>query len=200
MDDKKLTRRGFVKTSGAAGFCALCTGLSDAESPVQDTEQEGEKDKVQIARDYLKWWLENLMRNFDTHEAGTDAIEIIEGCGRACAHKWVGAHFPKLKKEITDKGDLRAVVDILNKYRIGGGNLKIDGDTVIGIYTKCYCPIMEGGLITSPYFCNCTAGFSKEVFEVLMDRPFEVELVSTIGRGDKECRIEARPRKPAKGE
>lgn len=95
---------------------------------------------------------------------------------------------------------MNAVVKLLNEHRIGGGNMTVDGDAVCAVYEKCYCPIREAGLIVAPYFCNCTSGFTKEIFETLFDVPFDVELVTAIGRGDKECRLIARPRKPEEDE
>ena len=217
MENKKLTRRGFVKTSSTAGICALCLGPGSVaqdsvaqDSVAQDSVAADEQHKAKFANDYLKWWLKNLMLNFETHEPEADAVEIIEGCGRACANRWSGAALGKLKQQLAgpeaedvgpeaeDAGpeaDLKAVVKLLNELHIGGGNMTVDGDAVCAVYEKCYCPIREAGLIVAPYFCNCTRGFTKEIFETLFEKPFDVELVTSIGRGDDECRLIARPRK-----
>ena len=81
----------------------------------------------------------------------------------------------------------------LNNAGIGGGNLKIEDNIISGTYVKCYCPYRHAlGDSISPGYCNCTKGWAKIIFEIILDRPVEVELVQAISRGDEVCKFVAK--------
>jgi hypothetical protein len=61
-------------------------------------------------------------------------------------------------------------------------------------YYYCHCPwvresLKEGDVRVSPTFCQCSAGFHKKSWEVILDQPLEAEIVETVLKGDPWCKI-----------
>lgn len=65
-------------------------------------------------------------------------------------------------------------INEMNQAGIGGGQLKREGNIIYGIYMECYCP--SGKDISSPIYCNCTKGWAKAVFEMVLERAVDVNL------------------------
>lgn len=137
------------------------------------------------------WWLNTLFSGMDEKMGRKEKEGAFEKCGRACFQSCgLTDSITDLKSKTSDVGELLAE---LNKAGIGGGNLKLEGGKISGVYEKCYCPYRNAlGESISPNFCNCTKGWAKSLLENILDKPVEVELVQSIGRGDKVCRFEAR--------
>lgn len=63
-------------------------------------------------------------------------------------------------------------------------------------YFYCHCPwvkeaLRESEQPISPVFCNCSAGFYKAYWEIVLDQPIEVNVLESILRGDPVCMFEA---------
>jgi hypothetical protein len=61
-------------------------------------------------------------------------------------------------------------------------------------YYYCHCPwvresLRAGDVQVSPTFCQCSAGFHKKAWEVILDRPLEAEIVESVLLGDPWCKI-----------
>jgi hypothetical protein len=59
-------------------------------------------------------------------------------------------------------------------------------------YYYCHCPWMKEALLkssqpVSPVFCNCSAGYYRAYWEIVLDQPIEVEVVKSILNGDLMC-------------
>jgi len=58
----------------------------------------------------------------------------------------------------------------------------------------CHCPrvrelIITGGESFSTTYCYCGAGFYKEIWEHILQRPVRVEVLESVLGGDDLCRI-----------
>jgi predicted hydrocarbon binding protein len=57
----------------------------------------------------------------------------------------------------------------------------------------CHCPRIRDVLKTSetisPTYCYCGAGFYKGIWEEILQRPVEVEVLETVLKGDEVCKI-----------
>jgi predicted hydrocarbon binding protein len=137
------------------------------------------------------WWLNTFIGEAGEKLGGKDKESIIEKCGRVCFQSCnITGAISDIKKKTNDMGEMLAE---LNKAGIGGGNLKIEGDTISGVYEKCYCPYRNAlGESITPEFCNCTRGWAKSLLEQILDRPVEVELLQSIGKGDPVCKFAAK--------
>ena len=62
-------------------------------------------------------------------------------------------------------------------------------------YYYCHCPwIREAlkekeGKLVPPVFCNCSAGYYKNYWEAVLERPVKVELLESILKGDDVCKF-----------
>ena len=57
----------------------------------------------------------------------------------------------------------------------------------------CHCPRIRDVLTTSdtisPTYCYCGAGFYKGIWEEILQKPVEVEVLETVLKGDEVCKI-----------
>jgi predicted hydrocarbon binding protein len=57
----------------------------------------------------------------------------------------------------------------------------------------CHCPrirdVLKTSVPVSPTYCYCGAGFYKGIWEEILQRPVEVEVLETVLKGDEVCKI-----------
>ncbi len=110
--------------------------------------------------------------------------EILQERGRLCINEtWIKKAKAAAKAARND-GEF---LDNLGKvYRF----LKREPGKVYVVYPKCYCHLKkEFGGDVPHWYCDCTVGWTKEMFEQALSRPVEVILESSVIRGGKECRL-----------
>ena len=62
-------------------------------------------------------------------------------------------------------------------------------------YYSCYCAWVRGAIKKgdekeiSPNFCNCSAGFFKQYWDIIFDQPIKVEPIETPLTGALECKF-----------
>jgi hypothetical protein len=61
-------------------------------------------------------------------------------------------------------------------------------------YYYCHCPwvkeaFKESSEPLSPVFCNCSAGFYRAYWEIVLDQPVRVDVVQSLLRGDLICKF-----------
>lgn len=61
-------------------------------------------------------------------------------------------------------------------------------------YYYCHCPwvkeaFLESDKPLSPVFCNCSAGYYKAYWEIVLDQPVKVEVLESLLNGDPICRF-----------
>ena len=68
---------------------------------------------------------------------------------------------------------------------------ELDPDKRRALY--CHCPRIRGVLKTSqtipPIYCYCGAGFYKGMWEEILQEPVEAELLESVLKGDKVCKV-----------
>ena len=71
-----------------------------------------------------------------------------------------------------------------------GFSLEYDGTSYYVVYPQCYCSCVkrtDGHLPKA--WCYCTLGYSRRMFETILGKETEGELLSSIKAGDTVCRI-----------
>jgi hypothetical protein len=69
-------------------------------------------------------------------------------------------------------------------------------DPKMKAYYYCHCPwvketIKDGTVDEIPnVFCNCSGGYYKSLWEIILDQPVEVKTVKTVIKGDSVCEFE----------
>ncbi len=141
----------------------------------------------------LREWVAALLSSADTLLDDAKKEKLLESCGRTCA-----VHYGSIKAAQSIAKSTAKIDDLVkqvNEKISWCGKWVRKKDTISSICTSCGCPLVREGLVTlSPIFCNCSRGYVKAVFEVILGRPVIVDLEQAIGRGDRICRYVVKSR------
>jgi predicted hydrocarbon binding protein len=86
--------------------------------------------------------------------------------------------------------DLEDFIKLLNDNQIGGGQLHMENNIIIGIYDRCYCGIPKAAKDISTAYCECSAGWFEKLFSEVFEKEVFVKKRDTILNGAKECIFE----------
>ena len=55
----------------------------------------------------------------------------------------------------------------------------------------CHCPMIRNHLNEgiSPTFCNCSAGWYRQLWEGILERPVSIKILASLVKGDQNCRF-----------
>jgi predicted Zn-ribbon and HTH transcriptional regulator len=128
--------------------------------------------------------IKNLIKELEDISDSQKRDEILEKRGRGC----IGKSF--LKKATDASKSAKSEKEILANLEKNIKMLKREGDNLFMIYPKCYCHHVKkfDGDIPE-YYCNCSKGWIKELFKTALGREIDVEILSTVLRGGKECKF-----------
>ncbi len=115
-------------------------------------------------------------------------IEVLHQCGAACtqtADLLNGA--ASIRESFARDTDVDTLFQAFRSQHYNRPGLTKQGDTITLVFQECTCPLVAQG-VSHPALCNCTAGYSKKIFETLLGRPIDVNLEQTILRGDEICK------------
>jgi hypothetical protein len=67
-------------------------------------------------------------------------------------------------------------------------------DQTLKRYYACHCPwardaVKNGDVTLAEIFCQCSGGFHKKPWEVVLGRPLRVEVLESVLKGDTRCRF-----------
>jgi hypothetical protein len=52
----------------------------------------------------------------------------------------------------------------------------------------CFCPLIRNCINETPeIFCNCSAGWPKQLWEGIFERPLKIEITKSLTKGDATC-------------
>jgi hypothetical protein len=137
-------------------------------------------------------WTSALMTGLDTEVDGGTRTLLMEHCGRACA-----LHHRDVERVKAIRHGVKGIDELLDRLNqledFWCGTWTRDGAIIHSVCGKCGCPLVRAGWVgLSPTFCDCSRGWTKEIFEIALERPVEVELKRAIGRGDRVCEFVVR--------
>ena len=103
---------------------------------------------------------------------------------------WLAESLIKLAEDVYDnEKDPAAFVEKTNALNLGYW-LEYDGTSFYLMYPKCYCDFVnQVEDILPKAWCYCTLGYTKKMFEYVLGKEVEVELIKSVKMGDQECRI-----------
>lgn len=135
------------------------------------------------------WW-RSAMGRLEELAGPEKAGKIMEKCGRKCC----GAISRKHARRVWESSEnLSEFLEELNRMGLGGGRLRIeenDEDVIVtGGYDRCYCGQVrqtEEPFPTMTY-CQCSAGWYKQLFESATGRPVMVTVDRSIITGSSTC-------------
>jgi len=185
-----MDRKEFLKSICKYGMCS-CAGITmmvQGEASAQEGDTEAHSNDTKKIRE-LQGNIEFMHKRFARLiELMTENVDvktrnhILEAMGRNCT--------TELKKFLeTYKNDLKGYLDEIQKRWMERVEVSGDGKT-IRMYGKkmgeCVCPLVESKL-TPVEFCNCSAGWQKEAFEIVTGKSVEVKINESILRGGDRC-------------
>jgi len=135
------------------------------------------------------WW-RGAMARLDEAVGPEKAGRIMEACGRRCCGQTPREHARRLWEASVSFEEFLAE---LNHMGIGGGRLRSvqdDEDRVVTAgYDRCYCGQVRDTLepFQTMTYCQCSAGWFKQLFESAMDCPVIVSVDRSIITGSPTC-------------
>ncbi len=122
---------------------------------------------------------------------GNAGVELMEGCGKSCAERLGTLEAAKeIRRQLNNTINIDLLIDTFKRKVFKDSIIERKGNTIELEYThtECGCPFVKMLDIKNPMMCNCTRGHTKSIFEVLLSKPVEVELLETVLRGGKRCK------------
>lgn len=177
-----MKRDEFIKAALKIGACA-CTGtILAAQGAVLGQDKSSEDIEA------LKWKLDFVRRRFAKLVAILDSNldqltrkKIFESMGRECA---------KLFMDLTGKyqGNPQGFLDEIQKRwaRSAEYDSKAGTIRVIDKSDHCTCAFVDEQL-TPAAFCDCTLGWQKETYSMILGEPVDAQLEESVLRGGKRC-------------
>ncbi len=132
-----------------------------------------------------------------------------------CPHTYPRKRIEKLRKQYKRLGDIDKLLEIMYNDKSYAGTSYYDcpqrkGSTVYITkvprdpkahekaqtelerkLTYCHCPWTRAALKTStaisPTFCYCSVSWDKQLWEGILERPVEVDVVESLLKGDDRC-------------
>jgi len=114
--------------------------------------------------------------------------KIMELCGEACAREDGDLEIARrIAEETTDEEEILTKV---NNEIPWCGIWTLKDNIIQCTCIKCGCPLVRHKVVDlTGTFCLCSRGWVKKIFETLLERPVNVKLEKSIGRGDKVCKF-----------
>jgi hypothetical protein len=194
--NRKEFLTGVGKACACSCVCALAANLGAGKAQ-DSTKPTAKKPRSQERMEFTERW---AVRFFDVLDANLDAPirkKIMMANGKGCLLSWQKATNQKPRTEpVTLESFAKQVKEK------GSRDYQIEGRIIYFQYTSaaetglpspnnhCLCPMVEtkpAGL--SPTFCLCSLGYVKEMHEQIFKKPVEVELLSSVLRGDPRCKF-----------
>jgi len=95
----------------------------------------------------------------------------------------------KIKKLYQASGDANEFVSKMNGLH-QGFTLEVADNALLLIYPACYCSCVKRvDKDLSEVWCYCTLGYSKKMFEHILERKVEVKLLESVKTGGNKCVI-----------
>ncbi len=173
-------------------------------------------DHIQVdspIQERLSWIREALARLDQNVNDDEVRCNILNGC----AHRYPPTRIEKLRAIYQESQDIDALLEVMRlDTSIGGlswyGHPVREGNIIHNYndpadphgyqqaqteidkrIAACFCPIgqaaMKAGFPLSPTFCNCSAGYTRQLWEGIFQQPVRVEIAESVLRGDAECRF-----------
>ena len=134
-------------------------------------------------------WIDTVLLQMKELKVGQAAL-VIENCGRECLKlSGIVEKIEELRNGIKDKNDIKLLFKAYKEELYQNRpNLYTKNMDIYLEYQECGCGMVTDGGVTNPFLCNCTIGYTKQIFETLFDRPVKVKLLKSILNGDSICK------------
>jgi predicted hydrocarbon binding protein len=184
-----MNKRKFLKNICKLGVCS-CTAAFVSPKTIGAQTEDDECKKAKEMNWRLEWRLNHAKRQFGMlltkiePEISTEVRQsILEEMGRNCARSLGWAE----KFKGTPEGFFEYM------FNHSGEKISFDENrkkiTIITRERDCDCPIVDSSK-TPTYYCNCSLGWQKETYEIILGKSVDVILKESVLRGSKRCVFE----------
>lgn len=135
-------------------------------------------------------WINTVLSEISNLREG-EGEKILENCGRSCSKSSGSPQLAKeIRKKIAEKNDINLLFKAYKEevYK-NSPRLYKENDTIFLEYHSCGCPMVKTMENLDSFLCNCTKGYSKAIFEALFDKSVDVEILESILKGNKICKL-----------
>jgi hypothetical protein len=202
MLDFNMNRKEFLKSAGKCciGSCAcvLMGGLMNAhaDETKNDPSEQKEKPRSETRMEFAENWVTRFMEVLDENLDQETRRKIMMANGKKCYRGWIADTGQQIR-QVTLERFTEWV-----KNNIKDDSIRVDGNIIYFQFNsaaetglpseegQCLCTLVETkpkGL--SGTYCDCSVGYVKEWYELLLARPVEVELTESVLRGGKRCKF-----------
>jgi hypothetical protein len=95
-----------------------------------------------------------------------------------------------LQKAIKIMKESKNLDEFLEKF---DPTMRREGNVIHVMYSKCYCgSVSKTKKKFSDTYCQCSCGFNRKLFEMVLNKKVEVTLKNSIIQGADQCDIEVR--------
>lgn len=130
-------------------------------------------------------WVESVCNSLEN----TFCEEKIKHIRMCCACGPSKGRMDELKKIYTSSGSLADFAVNFNKTE-SGAKFWVENDVLFFSYPTCYCSMVKKtDKLISKNWCYCTLGYTKKMFEYVLDCKVIVELLESVKQGDSRCVI-----------
>jgi hypothetical protein len=180
QQDQQPTQPCASPTCACSQAAAACGCSAQSASPLVSSMANAPAPK-------LKWWLEHSQRQTAKlwellDEYLDEAIQsaILEQLGRNCALSYGAAQ--------RYVGDPEGFFNLMAEH--SGETIRYDREagiiTVITRERDCDCLLVNSGHI-SPVYCNCSLGWQKQTYEIILGKKVDVKILESVVRGSRRC-------------
>lgn len=197
MNRKKFLS-SFGKWSACSCFCAAAGGLDrvwaqeTAESATSNPSESRAVKRVEFAENWLRRFFGVLDRTLDEETRK----KIMMTNGKICYQEWIKSTGRERKTLTLEQLSSWA------KDNAKDDSIRVEGNVIYFQFTSaaetgqpapeggCLCPLVESkpaGL--SSTYCLCSVGYVKEMYDQLLQKSVDVELVDSVLKGGKRCKF-----------
>ena len=140
-------------------------------------------------KDKIINWIKTILQEVSNLDADK-GVELLNACGKECSRVSTllnGAI--KIRDKYPDKENPDIVFKAFKEEYYNTSKFEKDGNKIKLIFEECTCPMVKQG-VDNPFLCNCTVGYSINIFKTLFNRPVKVKLLKSILNGDDICEQE----------
>ncbi|MFX0183281.1 MAG: hypothetical protein ACFE95_09405 [Candidatus Hodarchaeota archaeon] len=173
-----------------------------------------EKLKSRSSGDKKAKWVKSAMEKLDILVDEETRQKVL----MSCSHVFPKTRLRPLKNKYKETGNIDAVIELMHKDRSYGGlsyyEYPIREKNTIYVtkipfnpqkynqstdenekrYYYCHCGLVKASIKSpeikiSPSFCYCGGGWYKTLWEGILDKPVQIELLKSVIQGDDCCKF-----------
>lgn len=159
---------------------------------------------IETSKNEKAHWIKSVLKELDKVTNDYQKYDILSSCAHEFSHKRID----KLRDIYVKTGDIDTVLEEMHKDYLWYENPARKGNA---IYTTkipynlegyknaktldekkrnyCHCALVRDywneGISTT--FCNCSAGWYRQIWEGILKKPVRIEILKTLLKGDETC-------------